>query len=311
MAKGIGQDALLGGSEAAAALGLDPYMSQYELWLIKTGRKERDREVSGHMKRGIALEGMVADLYKKQTGRKLRRVSQVEVCKQFHWRIGHVDRLVMKDARGPGVFEAKCPGWHGYNKAKREGIQKSTLIQVLHYLSLGRYSWAVIVLFDAQSWEFLPFEINADDHREAIESLIVAERQFMECVFTDQPPEQTRDQANVEATLATFGGTVMECTDDDWKGLVQDFRVAKAMKDEANLADADVRERMKAFISGHEVSAVQGHGMRVYHRIEKGGGRYDTKALFADHPEIDAQKYYTHGKDKYVLRPYILKEREV
>lgn len=55
----------IGSSDAAAAVGLNPYQSQLELWMIKTGRSAgtwREEDTAGHapMHWGTQLEPLVA-----------------------------------------------------------------------------------------------------------------------------------------------------------------------------------------------------------------------------------------------------------
>lgn len=73
----------IGGSDAAAACGLNPYMSMLELWLIKTGRMNPDLS-DGLMENaysplywGKQLEPLIAKFYTAKTGNKVRRVNAV------------------------------------------------------------------------------------------------------------------------------------------------------------------------------------------------------------------------------------------
>ena len=69
----------IGSSDAAAAVGLNPYQSQLELWMIKTGRdanlpKPDPNDETSPMYWGTILEPIVANHYVKRTGRKVRRL---------------------------------------------------------------------------------------------------------------------------------------------------------------------------------------------------------------------------------------------
>jgi len=61
----------IGSSDAAAACGINPYMSMLELWMIKTGRVQQniDDESSGHapLYWGKQLEPLVAEYYSMHT----------------------------------------------------------------------------------------------------------------------------------------------------------------------------------------------------------------------------------------------------
>ena len=53
----------IGGSEAAAILGMNPYMTNVELWEYKTGRKVRDPKESEYMEYGREAEKPLIELF--------------------------------------------------------------------------------------------------------------------------------------------------------------------------------------------------------------------------------------------------------
>src|SRR5450830_1328762 len=72
----------IGSSDAAAAVGLNPYKSQLELWLEKTGRDENlpksdplDEDSPAYW--GNVLEPIVARHYSKRTDHRVRRINAV------------------------------------------------------------------------------------------------------------------------------------------------------------------------------------------------------------------------------------------
>lgn len=72
----------IGSSDAAAAVGLNPYKSQLELWLEKTGRDgllpktdPLDEESPAYW--GNILEPIVAAHYTRRSGNRVRRINAV------------------------------------------------------------------------------------------------------------------------------------------------------------------------------------------------------------------------------------------
>ena len=72
----------IGSSDAGAAVGLNPYKSQLELWLEKTGRDAtlpkidpQDEESPAYW--GNVLEPIVAWHYSKRSGNRVRRINAV------------------------------------------------------------------------------------------------------------------------------------------------------------------------------------------------------------------------------------------
>ena len=72
----------IGSSDAAAAVGLNPYKSKLELWLEKTGRDTalpkldpQDEESPAYW--GNILEPVVATHYTRRSGHRVRRINAV------------------------------------------------------------------------------------------------------------------------------------------------------------------------------------------------------------------------------------------
>lgn len=72
----------IGSSDAAAAVGLNPYQSPLELWMIKTGRdaglpKPDPNDEESPTYWGQILEPIVAAHYTRRTGNRVRKVNAV------------------------------------------------------------------------------------------------------------------------------------------------------------------------------------------------------------------------------------------
>src|SRR6202051_189437 len=72
----------IGSSDAGAAVGLNPYQSQLELWMIKTGRDGclpsiDPNDETSPMYWGTLLEPIVAAHYTRRTGNKVRKINAV------------------------------------------------------------------------------------------------------------------------------------------------------------------------------------------------------------------------------------------
>jgi len=130
----------IGSSDAAAACGLNPYMSMLELWMIKTGRVQQniDDESSGHapLYWGKQLEPLVAEYYSMHTNNKVRRVNAVlqhpDPDKAFMW--ANVDYAVVGN-EDVQILECKTAGEYGA-KLWRDGVPLYVLCQVQHQLAV-------------------------------------------------------------------------------------------------------------------------------------------------------------------------------
>ncbi len=120
----------IGGSDAASAVGLNPYQSQLELWMIKTGRFSEDSpdesetkpNIDSKMYWGQVLEPIVAQHYTKVTGRKVRKVNAIlqHADSDKAWMLANIDyRVIGSDE--VQLLECKTAGEYGA-KLWKDGV---------------------------------------------------------------------------------------------------------------------------------------------------------------------------------------------
>ncbi|MBE0508322.1 MAG: YqaJ viral recombinase family protein [Marinospirillum sp.] len=180
----------IGASDAAAAVGISPYQSQLELWMIKTGRMSglpdpSLDEVRSPIYWGNVLEPIVAAHYTRKTGRKVRRVNAVlqHPDQDKAWMLANLDYAVVA-CDEVQLLECKTAGEFGARLWK-DGVPEYYQCQVQHQLAVtGKQSADVAVLICGQ--EFRVYRIERDDA--LIQELIQLERQFWHWVETDTPP---------------------------------------------------------------------------------------------------------------------------
>ena len=130
----------LGGSDAAAVLGLSPYSSALDVYLRATGASEGPDETYA-MRRGTALEPILRDEYERQSGRLAASGVSMRHPK-YPWMVAHTDGRVA-DAKGliddRRILEIKTTGlWtaQDWGEAGTDEIPEQHLVQVQHYLSV-------------------------------------------------------------------------------------------------------------------------------------------------------------------------------
>ncbi len=180
----------IGSSDAAAAVGLNPYKSQLELWLEKTGRDGNLPKVDPHDEEsplywGTLLEHIVAAHYTKRAGNRVRRINAVlqHPDPALPWMLANIDREVT-GAPDVQILECKTAGINGARLWK-DGVPEYVQLQVHHQLAVtGKQTADVAVLLGGQHLEI--HRIERDDR--LIARLIELERQFWRYVETDTPP---------------------------------------------------------------------------------------------------------------------------
>ena len=180
----------IGSSDAAAAVGLNPYQSQLELWMVKTGRDGGLPKVDPHdeespMYWGTLLEPIVAAHYTRRTGNRVRKINAVlqHPDPDKAWMMANIDREVI-GASDVQILECKTAGINGARLWK-EGVPEYVQLQVHHQLAVtGKQAADVAVLIGGQHLEI--HRIERDEV--LIRNLIQLERQFWHYVETDTPP---------------------------------------------------------------------------------------------------------------------------
>ena len=180
----------IGSSDAAAAVGMNPYKSQLELWLEKTGRDTslpkldpQDEESPAYW--GNVLEPIVAWHYSKRSGNRVRRINAVlqHPDPKLPWMLANIDREVI-GADDVQILECKTAGINGARLWK-EGVPEYVQLQVMHQLAVtGKQAADVAVLLGGQHLEI--HRIERDES--LIARLIDLERLFWDYVVSDTPP---------------------------------------------------------------------------------------------------------------------------
>lgn len=161
----------LGGSDAGAVCGLNPYISPMNVFLDKCSDEicETDNEA---MRQGRDLEEYVARRFMEATGLKVHRSNMMYRSREYPFMIADVDRLVIGEDAG---LECKTASAYNADKWKDGAVPKHYLMQCYHYMAVtGRKAWyiAVVVLGQGFTYE----KITWDDR--IIQDLVQIERHF-------------------------------------------------------------------------------------------------------------------------------------
>ena len=116
----------IGGSDAGTIMNVNPWKSQYELWLEKTGQLEPD-DISDKLQVwfGTEEEEIVAKRFCLETGKSVRRSNMTYLCKEYPFLAGHVDRMVVGENAG-----LEC-------KQRRHGIRRRIRMERYHHSTTG------------------------------------------------------------------------------------------------------------------------------------------------------------------------------
>ena len=194
----------IGGSDAAAVFGQNPYMTNVELWEIKTGRREQadisDKEC---VKFGVAAEGFIRELFALDNPeyKIVNEPFKIYENPQYPFIIGTFDGIIEDDkTRQTGLLEIKTGTIRrssDWNKWGDNIMPQNYYIQILHYF-LVREDFEFAVL-KARLTEkkynggrdvihIKQYDIKRSDCLADMEMLLKAEGEFWDCVESDIPP---------------------------------------------------------------------------------------------------------------------------
>ena len=282
----------IGSSDAAAAVGLNPYKSQLQLWMEKTGRDGAlpvvdPNDDQSPMYWGTLLEPIVAAHYTRRSGHRVRRVNAVLQHPEHSWMLANIDREVV-GASDVQILECKTAGIHGA-RLWRDGVPEYVQLQVMHQLAVtGKQAADVAVLLGGQ--ELQVFRIERDDT--LIAQLITLEQQFWGYVERDQEPPAD-GSASAELALRCLyprdSGTTLDfSTDLEMSGVFSDLLAVREVITTQTALESQLKQRIQQRM-GEATRAVFEIG-EVSWKRSKGGTSLDTTQLVKDNPEL-AQAY--------------------
>ena len=282
----------IGSSDAAAAVGLNPYKSQLQLWMEKTGRDGAlpvvdPNDDQSPMYWGTLLEPIVAAHYTRRSGHRVRRVNAVLQHPEHSWMLANIDREVV-GASDVQILECKTAGIHGA-RLWRDGVPEYVQLQVMHQLAVtGKQAADVAVLLGGQ--ELQVFRIERDDT--LIAQLVVLEQQFWGYVERDQQPPAD-GSASAELALRCLyprdSGTTLDfSTDLEMSGVFSDLLAVREVITTQTALESQLKQRIQQRM-GEATRAVFEIG-EVSWKRSKDGSSLDTTQLLKEHPEM-AQTY--------------------
>lgn len=281
----------IGSSDAAAAVGLNPYKSQLELWMEKTGRRDLlpqddPNDESSPMYWGNVLEPIVAAHYTKRTGNRVRRINAVLQHPSHPWMRANLDREVT-GAPDVQILECKTAGINGARLWK-DGVPEYVQLQVMHQLAVtGKQAADVAVLLGGQ--ELQVHRIERDDV--LITQLIELEAQFWRLVETDTaPPADGSDSADLalRCLYPRDMGSVLDLSDDlEMSGVFSDLLAVRQTLDTQLKLEAQLKQRIQQRMG--DASTVVFETGEITWKRSKDGTALDAKALALAHPELVQQ----------------------
>lgn len=274
----------IGSSDAAVALGLSRYKSPLSLWLEKTDRRPAtDLSDNEAVFWGTTLEPVLAYVYAKRTGLKVRRVNAVLQHAEHPFMLANLDREVLGHPDGVGTLEIKTAGYHSAPQWE-QGIPLAYQCQVLHQLAVTGHAWAdVAVLIAGQ--DFRIYRVNRDDDK--IADLIQREAAFWQHVTEDTQPAPDGSDDAAQALQSLYpqdDSQTLDLSESlEMNELFNHFLNARQQKEEAEAREAQLKQQLQASL-GTASAAVFQEG-KISWKKSRDRTLPDMEKLTNHHPE--------------------------
>ena len=279
----------IGGSDAAAALGLSPWKSPMELWEEKALGKTQPSQDSEPMRWGRLLEPVIRDEFAKRTGYAVSVCRSMLQAPQWPWMQANLDGLIEIPGRGVGVFEVKTAAafkdsdWGG-NDDSQPRCPDTYALQVAHYLAVTGLEYAVLcVLIGGNKLRWL----TVDRDTELIANLIELERRFWQHVLSNTPPPVDGSSACAEMLARKFPESnsasplILPVEADDW---IRHYQQAKVEEDAAGDRKRLAENRLKEVMQNHEKAVSPGGYQVTWKTIQS--SRIDSARLKKEEPAL-------------------------
>lgn len=287
----------IGGSDAAAVVGMNSFVSSYALWAEKTGKVPGFK---GNLATevGTYMEEFVAKKFAQETGKKVRNCNLSWFNDQYPWAIANIDREIVGEDAG---LEIKTTSELNLKKFKNGDYPANYYVQIVHYLAVtGKKRWYLAVLIGNR--EFKWFTIERDE--EEIKALMEAEKEFKELVDTETPPSADGSYSTADALHTIYpNSTDMAIGIDSFERELDNYFRLKAQQKELSETIDGIENRIKAHLG--ECAIGEGDRYKVSWKTQSRSS-FDSKQFIKDHPEMDVSQYFKTTN----LRPFRVTEKK-
>lgn len=270
----------LGASDIPTILGLNPFQSPADLWLLKTGQVE-PTEMSEAAEIGNALEAGIAPLCETRMGVKL-----VKPTGTFHAANGimtaNVDRMVGKAAKGSPIVEMKTTGMA---EDWAEGVPSRVRVQIAaQFICTASDVATVAVLLGRFGFKLELHEVSMDEDGMIDLCRVVEDRacEWWEnhVVKGDAPPDvPSLDFLKIRRREAGKSVPISSLLCKEFESARKAAALAEKLADEA-------KARLIAALGDAEVGEGDGWSAKYTNVNTK---RFDAEGFKTAHPDLAAQ----------------------
>ena len=290
----------IGGSDAAALVGMNPYSSPWAVWADKLGFLP-EKEESEPIRLGNDLEPYVAKRFCEISGLKVNRTNAIIGNQKYPFALANIDRKIL--GRHAGLECKTTSAWH-VKEYKNGSFPDRFYAQCVHYLAVtGWDEWFLAVLVLGEGLHIYHMKRNEAavtptwcegsvyvDNGEICALMESEEAFWSNHVLTGIPPATDGEEATTKAIRAFVG----DADDPGTKDLSCDISIRNylALKDQKKAIEKEM-ERCKQSILIDLGSAERGIcGSYSVSNAPTTRRSFDAAAFQRVFPTIDLSSFY-------------------
>lgn len=269
----------IGGSDAGAVCGLNPYSSAMNVFYDKTSEELSDFDNEA-MRQGRDLEEYVARRFMEQTGKRVYRSNKMYRSTAHPFMLADIDRLISGENAG---LECKTVSPYMADKWIGNEIPPHYMIQCHHYMAVtGKEAWYIAAVILGQG--FLYRKILRDES--LIQNLTSIEEQFWKNhVLTGKMPDPDGSKA-CDEVLAQYFKTAASGSSIPLIGFDEKLKRREELScliQKLEREQKQIDQEVKAYMKDCETASSERYRVS-WSQIET--VRLDTKRIKEELPEI-------------------------
>lgn len=287
----------IGGSDAAAIAGLNPYRTAIDVWLDKTGQitDEPGDEAAERMRWGNVLEPVVAAEWSERHGIEIVDRPVLYRHPDHDWMLANIDRETVDPE---GILEVKTAGINATLRTWNDPDDPPdyVYVQALHYLAVtGRRVAFVAVLLAGQ--RLASYTIERDDT--AVANLLKIEEEFWQHVADGTMPPVDGAEHTTELLQAMYDvdPADVRVLPPGAESLIKAYETWRTHEKEAAERKREAGNRLRQLLGPAEVGMLDGQ-KAVTWKAPKG---FDDELFKLHEPDLAAE-YRTESVDRRRLR---------
>lgn len=288
----------IGGSDAAAIVGLSRYSTAYTVFMDKTGRLP-DKPDNEAMRLGRDLEDYVARRWMEATGKKVRRLQAMLYNPLYPFAHADVDRMVVGEDAG---LECKTTSTLDVKQFHGVEFPEKYYAQCVHYMAVtGAKRWYLAVLVLGRG--FFHFTLERDQAE--IDALMAAEGDFWsDFVERDTPPPPDGSDAATEALQTIYA----ESQDEERElfgreTMLDEYMMLKRQEKAIKERQSEIENALKADMQHAERGRCGLYAVSWKSQVRS---TFQPKAFAQAFPDIDLTPFYKISS----TRPFKVMEKK-